>query len=223
MSESGTLTNYYYQERAEVQRFVPRDCRRLLDVGCGGGSFAAAIKRDLGAEVWGVEPHAPAATAAAPHLDRVINGPFDAAARLPEGYFDVVSFNDSLEHFPDPAPPLALARRLLRPGGSVVASIPNVRYIDNVRHLLIDQDWEYTDEGILDRTHLRFFTRKSMLRTFTEAGYRVRSIDGINPHYWSGKRIFLLRLLFGRFVADMKFLQYVVVATPGDGASPPAD
>lgn len=222
MSAADTLPAYYRLSRPEVQRFVPRDCRRLLDVGCGGGDFAAAIKRELGAEVWGVEPHAPAATAAAPHLDRVINGPFDPAAGLPEGYFDVVSFNDSLEHFPDPGPPLALAKRLLRPGGSVLASIPNVRYIENVRHLLIDQDWEYTDNGIRDRTHLRFFTRKSMLRTFQEAGYRVQSIDGINPHYWSGKRIFLLRLLFGRFVADMKFLQYVVVATPGDGAEPPA-
>jgi len=94
----------------------------------------------------------------------------------------------------------------------VICSLPNVRYIGNVIHFLVDMDWQYKDDGILDYTHLRFFTKKSMSRLFVDAGYHVESITGITPHYWSGKRIFLLRLLFKKYVEDMKFLQYVVVA-----------
>jgi hypothetical protein len=79
-------------------------------------------------------------------------------------------------------------------------------------HFLIDMDWKYEDAGILDYTHLRFFTKKSMERWFVDAGYKIQSITGIKPHYWSGKKIFLLRLFFGKYVEDMKYLNYVVIA-----------
>ena len=131
---------------------------------------------------------------------------------MPDGYFDVITFNDSLEHFSDPMPALQLCKTKLAPGGSIICSFPNVRYIDNVIHFLVDMDWKYEDAGILDYTHLRFFTKKSMERWFVDAGYKIESITGIKQHYWSGKKIFLLRLFFGKYVEDMKYLNYVVVA-----------
>jgi SAM-dependent methyltransferase len=212
-SDASTLT-YYSFARQEMTRFVAPDCRRILDVGCGTGAFGEGLKKERAVEVWGVEPVPEAAKAATGKLDRVVAAPFTAETELPLGYFDAVIFNDSLEHFPDPFPPLAAARRFLAPGGVVVASIPNVRYIDNVRHFLLEMDWRYEASGIRDRTHLRFFTRKSILRTFAEARYRIETIEGINSHYWSGKKIFLVRLFLRRWVDDMRYMHYAVVARP---------
>lgn len=206
--------SYFLQSRQEILPFVPTQCRTLLDIGCGGGAFGALVKKSFGAEVWGVDISPVAAELARAQLDHVVNAPFDANASLPDRFFDVITFNDSLEHFPDPYPALALCKHKLADNGLVVCCLPNVRYIENVRHFLVEMDWKYEDAGILDKTHLRFFTRKSMLRTFDEAGYDVLSITGIRPHYWSGKRIFLLRLLFDRWMTDMKYIQYVIVARP---------
>ena len=135
----------------------------------------------------------PAAEVAATRLDKVLANPLSECVGLPQRYFDAICFNDSLEHFADPGPALESCKDLLRKGGVVVASIPNVRYIENIAHLLIELDWRYENSGIRDRTHLRFFTKKSMERTFRESGYAVLSMHGINSHYWSGKKIWLLR------------------------------
>lgn len=205
---------YYSFARQQMMAFIPSGCRRVLDVGCGAGVFGALLKQEHGIEVWGVEPYAPAADAAHKNIDHVIHGNFADGLDVPNHYFDVVLFNDSLEHFPDPFPPLELAKQYLVKEGCVVSSIPNVRYIENVLHFLIDMDWEYCDEGIRDRTHLRFFTRKSIIRTFDQAGYHIEHIQGINSHHWSGKKILILRTLFGRWVEDMRYLQYAVVAKP---------
>ncbi|MDD2725355.1 MAG: class I SAM-dependent methyltransferase [Methylovulum sp.] len=205
---------YFSNPRKEMLPFLPKKCHRLLDVGCGGGDFGALVKREKNAEVWGVDLSTRAIERARDNLDHAILGEFSPSIALPDAYFDVITFNDSLEHFPDPMPALQLCKTKLAPGGCIICSLPNVRYIDNVIHFLIDMDWKYEDSGILDYTHLRFFTKKSMERWFIDAGYKVESITGINPHYWSGKKIFLLRLFFGKYVEDMKYLNYVVIARP---------
>lgn len=205
--------NYYEQDRKEVVDFLPVQASVILDIGCGVGAFGAGLKAQKDIEIWGVEPVSDVAASADKVLDKVINGLFDEHASLPDAYFDAVVFNDSLEHFPDPFPPLELAKtKLKKDTGVIVASIPNVRFIRNIRHVLFEKDWKYTDKGILDRTHLRFFTKKSMVRTFEEAGYEVISIEGINPHRWNTIPILFLRMFFGSLMADMRFPQYVVVA-----------
>lgn len=194
--------------------FLPEKFGRLLDVGCGGGDFGALVKAEKKAEVWGVDLSVRAIERAKDNLDHAILGEFSPTSDLPDHYFDVITFNDSLEHFADPMPALELCKKKLTPGGIVICSLPNVRYIDNVFHFLVEMDWRYEDSGILDYTHLRFFTKKSMERWFVDAGYNVQSITGIRPHYWSGKKIFLLRFFFRKYVEDMKYLNYVVVAKP---------
>ncbi|PPD35120.1 MAG: hypothetical protein CTY19_03200 [Methylomonas sp.] len=210
--DSKTAENYFSNPRKEMLVFLPEKCTRLLDVGCGGGDFGALVKAEKKAEVWGVDLSSRAIESAIGKLDHAILGEFSPATALPDNYFDVITFNDSLEHFPDPMPALQLCKAKLAPGGCIICSLPNVRYIDNVMHFLIDMDWKYQDAGILDYTHLRFFTKKSMERWFVDAGYKIESITGIKPHYWSGKKIFLLRLFFGKYVEDMKYLNYVVIA-----------
>ena len=212
---------YFTQARPEMLRFVPANCRRLLDVGCGTGTFGSAVKQDRQIEVWGVEPFASAAAIAADRLDRVITGPFGPETDLPAGAFDCIVFNDVLEHMVEPERALRYAKSLLSAGGTIVASIPNVRYFPVLWQLGALGNWEYEDRGILDRTHLRFFTKSSILRMFHEEGYAVRSISGINLYagvpnvrrrLWFVYRVVNV-LFLGKF-ADLKFLHFAVVAEP---------
>ncbi|MDH3326204.1 MAG: class I SAM-dependent methyltransferase [Gammaproteobacteria bacterium] len=212
-AKSGVYVNKRDDVLDVISGFVKKD-DVILDVGCGTGDFGELLKGNSTVEVWGVEPVEKAAEQAENKLDGVFRGFFSEGASIPDNHFDIITFNDSLEHFPDPFPPLRLAKKKLRPGGVVVSSIPNVRYISNVKHFLFDKDWKYEDKGILDRTHLKFFTKKSMLRTYKEAGYEVLDIQGVNPHRWNLMGILFLRLVAGKFIEDMKYLQYVVVARP---------
>lgn len=213
MSDQG----YYGNPRREMIPFVPVTARRILDIGCGAGVFAAGLKERSGAPadlmIWGVEMDRSAADQAKQVLDKVLCG--DVQALLPDipvGHFDAVIMNDVLEHVADPGKLLAAVRTLLAPGGCLVASIPNVRYFFNVVNLAWHGRWEYTDEGILDRTHLRFFTRSSIRLLLGEHDFTVDQMAGINP---TGSLKFKLAnlLVLGRF-ADMQFLQFAVVARP---------
>ncbi len=212
MRNHGKKDSYYENERYDILPFIPETCKLLLDIGCGTGGFGALVKEKLDTEVWGVEPIAKAADIAKDRLDKVLVAPFTSDLDLPQGKFDVVTFNDSLEHFPYPEPPLNLCHDLLAPEGVIVCSIPNVRYFGNIRNLLIEMEWKYEDGGILDYTHLRFFTEKSIKRTFLSSGYRIISISGINPTNWWSWKFQLLQILGGKYITDMKYFQYLVVA-----------
>lgn len=207
---------YYGHPRREMAVFVPESTRVMLDIGCGAGAFAAGLKekgRQL--EIWGVEMCPEAAKLAAEVMDEVLVGDFNTVLPdLPPGRFDCIVLNDVLEHVEHPHEVLQRLKPLLADGGQVVASIPNVRHFFNVLNLVVHGRWDYTDEGILDRTHLRFFTRSSMKRMFQESGFQVDSMHGINP---TGSLKFKLMnlLTFGRW-ADMKYLQFAVVASPRD-------
>lgn len=208
--------DYFSFRREEMLSFIPLNCKTLLDIGCGAGVFGSLVKKMVGAEIWGVDP-SPSIVEIAPRIfDHFFNDFFSDKLDLPKFYFDVITFNDSLEHFPDPFPALEACRSLLKPGGIIVCSIPNVRYIDNLKHLLLDLDWKYEDSGIRDRTHLRFFTKKSIIRMFEESDYKINSINGINKRYWwwDGRRFMLVRFLLGRWILDMNYLQFAIVATP---------
>ncbi|MDB5454230.1 MAG: hypothetical protein JWO33_2808 [Caulobacteraceae bacterium] len=206
---------YFAQARPEMLAFVPADTRRLLDIGCSEGGFGALVKERLpDCEVWGVEPSA-AAAKAANRLDRVIARPIEGLAELPTHHFDVVTMNDVLEHLPYSEPALEIVKRVLKPGGRLVLSLPNVRYFINVRDLVLHKDWAYQDFGILDRTHLRFFTQKSAVRLLVENGFAVDQVVGINP--WRlGLPYRILKTLAPGFCGDMYFPQFAIVATrPG--------
>lgn len=205
---------YYENPRPEMLPFVPEGAGTVLDIGCGAGAFAKQLKERSGEsppEIWGVEMDPVAAGLAGASLDRVMVGDvFDILPGLPAEKFDCVVLNDVLEHLLEPGDLLARLRPALRPDAVLVASIPNVRYFFNVVDLAVRGRWDYTDEGILDRTHLRFFTRASMVRMFLEAGYRVDQTVGINPT-GSAKFKLVNLLTLGRW-SDMRFLQFAIVA-----------
>ena len=210
-------SGYYARPRPEMLAFVPARARRILDVGCGQGCFAARLKSDRSADVWGVEIDPIAAGMAAERLDRVLTGDaLDLAPTLPDGHFDCIVLSDVLEHLARPETLLRLLRPKLAAGGVVVASIPNVRHFPELWRLVFRGEWEYTDEGLLDRSHLRFYTRRSMRRLFTDAGYRVLRQEGITPtRSWKFRLANLATL--GR-LGDTRFLQFACVAEPSQRA-----
>ena len=205
---------YYENPRREMLPFVPATARAILDVGCGAGAFARLIRERGGEsppEIWGVEMDPAAAARAGDVVDRVLVGDaLEILPGLPGEHFDCVVLNDVLEHVREPGELLARLRPALRPAAVLVASIPNVRYFFNVADLAVHGRWDYTDEGILDRTHLRFFTRSSMVRLLEECGFTSVTTTGINPTGSAGFRLVNL-LTLGRW-SDMKYLQFACTA-----------
>ena len=151
--------------------------KRVLDVGCSTGYLALALA-ERGNEVVGVEyDEASAAQARARGLE-VLTGDLenmDLRAALGDASFDVVIYADVLEHLRDPLPVLRATHPLLRPGGFVVISLPNIAHGD-VRLALLDGHFDYTETGILDNTHTRFFTRRSLCRFARDAGFAVAEL-----------------------------------------------
>ncbi|MDV7402368.1 class I SAM-dependent methyltransferase, partial [Arthrospira platensis SPKY1] len=95
-------------------------------------------------------------------------------------YFDVVYCNDVLEHLVDPYAVLKTIYKKLRKNGQVISSIPNVRYHNTFIKTVLGKDWKYEDHGVMDFTHMRFFTQKSIRRMYEDAGFEVNLNEGIN-------------------------------------------
>ena len=204
---------YYEQPRPEMLAFLPEKITRSIEFGCSTGLFSKTVKEQKGSEAWGVDMDEQAIAIAAGRLDRALAGDvFDIICQLPENSFDCVICNDFLEHLAYPDKFLLNVKRILTPGGSLVCSLPNVRYWKNVRELLFEKDWRYRDAGILDNTHLRFFTKKSMIRLMVNNGYKVELIKGINPNNKSLRFIIPNLLTLGKH-RDMQYLQFGIRAT----------
>lgn len=209
--------NHEYQslERKEMRKYVPATARRLLDVGCNTGTFGAGLKTSRSIEIWGVEPDVTASAKATRVLDHVLTCHFDQHAEIPENYFDVVTFNDVLEHFADPWTALRLARTKLHTDGIVIVSVPNILNKKNLEHMLVERDFRYENDGIRDRTHLRFFTSKSIQRTMEESGFSILTVEGINQDWYSSSlTVRLAYRLFARQLRETKYRQIAVVAKP---------
>lgn len=214
------LPRYFRYPRADVVDLVPRDRIRILDVGCAAGLVGAALKDRQPCEVVGIEREPTVAAEARRRLDDVLELDLEAPsidwpALFGAGRFDCLIYADVLEHLRDPWALLAAQRALLAPGGVVVVSVPNVRHYPVVLGLLLRGRWRYQDEGVLDRTHLRFFTRDSLLELLAGAGYAVRElrreVHASRPARWLGG-------LCSRASRDFLARQFLVLAVSCDDA-----
>lgn len=142
---------------------------RVLDVGCGFATTSEHIQK-LGNEVTGIEESAVACDVARTRLSRVVQSDLQQAD-LGSETFDVIIFADVLEHLPWPVGVLRRYLQWLAPGGSVIISLPNVG-LWSVRLAHLAGKWEYEETGVLDRTHLRFFTRKSAKWLIDQGGLK---------------------------------------------------
>lgn len=187
---------------------------RVLDVGCGPGVVAQALAA-RGCVVSGIEVDKSAAVAAEAFCDRVVVGDVEAldlGEEFAEGEFDAVLLLDVLEHLRKPDDVVREIRPLLRTGGRVVASIPNITHAA-VAAQLAEGRFDYTDQGLLDRTHLRFFDRAAVEALFTGAGFTIvdilrvtRDVDATEISVDAGRDV--------RTHPDWDTYQFVVVATP---------
>ncbi len=202
--------SYFSHHRPEIQALVPINVKSLLDVGCGTGNFSRAIKDKTGCEVWGIEPVAMEAVEAKKVLDEVKIGFFEDVIDSIDKQFEVICFNDVLEHMPDPHQTLKMCIRVLGPGGIIIASMPNILHYQEFFDILIKKDFKYTDAGIMDRTHLRWFTRKSMIRMFEDCGFDVKKVQGLDPT--PSKKMGLINALSFGYLDEMRYPQFALIA-----------
>jgi 2-polyprenyl-3-methyl-5-hydroxy-6-metoxy-1,4-benzoquinol methylase len=174
--------NYYNSFREEMFNYLPNQAKIFLEIGCGEGNFGAKIKQTSPNSIfWGMELDQNSSEQAKSKIDKVLVGNCESnVGDLPDNFFDCVIFNDSLEHLLNPFLFLENINVKLKNNGYIVASIPNFRHYKNIYNLFFKRDLKYVDAGILDRTHLRFFTKKSILRLFEDRGYEVEILIGIN-------------------------------------------
>jgi methionine biosynthesis protein MetW len=201
----------YESTRPDVQELVPRDARRILDLGCASGALGAALKRRQDAEVVGVELDPDYARDAEQRLDRVISASAETAltdaASL--GRFDCVVAADVLEHLIDPWAALRNAAALIEPGGAAVVSLPNVRYLLTYWRLIRRGRWPREPAGLFDATHLRWFTPLDARELLQQAGLIV---ELERPRYFFRGRMLTVARQLGRARLAAEFLagQYLL-------------
>lgn len=211
--------DYHEHARPELLALIPAIALRVLDVGCGAGALGAALKRRGRVEVVGVEVDAGAAERARGVLDRVHPGNIESL-ELPygPGTFDCIVLADLLEHLRDPWGLLRRLVPLVREGGRLIVSLPNVRHWSVLRGLL-QGEWTYLPAGILDRGHLRFFTLASGRALIEGAGLRVLDVHPVaagpvpdlTPLIDAGRALLLDP---STLAEEAKVVQYLFVAEP---------
>ncbi|MCL6640463.1 MAG: glycosyltransferase, partial [Candidatus Rokubacteria bacterium] len=228
--DEAALPAYYRHERPEVVALVPAGARRVLDIGCGAGGLGRALKRRSPCWVAGVEANPAAAAAARPYLDEVLEVDLEQVETWPwpPASFDCVVCADVLEHLRQPGRLLARLTPLLAPGGVLVASVPNVRHAGVLASLLVEGRWRYEDEGILDRTHVRFFTRAELEPLLQEAGLRLTSLRATvtGEHPLTTPLAAVVAAAGGdaaRFREEARVFQFLLTATPAPARPPAAE
>lgn len=175
--EKGGTAEYYEHARPELLNLMRHEPRFVLDVGCGGGATGALLKQHYpNAHVTGVEMNPEAADIARRRIDRLLEENVERLDFEAVGFaaksIDVVFFPDVLEHLYDPWHLVRRLKPFLSDDCQVLASIPNVRNFWLMSELARG-NWDYVEEGLLDVTHIRFFTRKGVVQFFEQTGYRI--------------------------------------------------
>lgn len=162
----------------------------VLDVGCATGYFGSYLVNKMGCTVDGIEYDSEAAMIARQHYRQVWTGNVEDASltNAISGPYDVVMFPAVLEHLVNPGLVLKGLRRVLAPAGFIIANVPNVAHY-SLRWSLLKGYWSYTDYGLLDRTHLRFYTLETARELIENAGYSVIQTQ------WSDEGIGILESL----------------------------
>lgn len=184
--------------RSFVDILPPNPTGRLLEIGCGNGNMAAyALAQGKCGWCCGIELCPGPAAEAGTKLNQVIVGDIEQLPLdLPPSSFDVLLLSEVLEHLRDPASALIRLRALVRSGAIVVAGSPNVCHY-SILFMLLRGEWTYQREGILDQTHLRWFSPASYRRLFETTGYVV---DEVGPAFPLRSKARLVNaLLLGHF------------------------
>jgi SAM-dependent methyltransferase len=208
---------YFSNPRIDLIELIPkgRD-NKVLEIGAGSCDTLIEIKNlNLATEVVGVElMNLENSQQGNPLIDRLIIGNIEnIELDLPENYFDVIICGDVLEHLIDPWATMSKLHKYLKTGGVIMISVPNIREYHILYKILILKDFRYSNNGILDRTHMRFFCRKNIISLLDKSLYRIVSVSSIFKldKLRNTKKI-IDWWTFG-LIKDLLTAQYVVVAT----------
>jgi 2-polyprenyl-3-methyl-5-hydroxy-6-metoxy-1,4-benzoquinol methylase len=204
---------YFAFARKEIDQLLPPQCGRVLEVGCGSGATLGWLRQTKrSSHTVGIEIFEAAALSARAHVDEVSCLDFEKED-LPDGHgrFNLVLCLDVLEHMVNP---WAVVDRLvvdyLAPGGTLIVSLPNVRHYSVAIPLLFQGRWEYQGAGLLDRTHLRFFTRDTALRLVSHMD--LEAVHCVGSGFEWGTRKSIFNALTVGFFKDLLTYQYLLCA-----------
>jgi 2-polyprenyl-3-methyl-5-hydroxy-6-metoxy-1,4-benzoquinol methylase len=202
---------YFLGTREELALLVPKKCDRILDVGCGYGGLGRQLRSKGFKDIYGIEINPDSAAHLQAQYSEYWIGDVEQFV-LPAGLdrFDCIIFADILEHLRDPWNVLKRYIDWLKPGGYVIASIPNIRNIAVVYNLIVKGKWQYKQSGILDKSHLRFFTRKEIIELFEHSGLKIEFMSE-NREQLTLKRRILTAPLFA-LIPDLAVCQYLIRA-----------
>jgi O-antigen biosynthesis protein len=202
--------SYYNQVRDELFPFIPLGNHRILEIGCGEGKTLLTLKKTGRAKfLAGVDLYQPAIDRAKKDLDwslaaniEEVKLPFESES------FDYIILADILEHLIDPWKAMVTLRRFLKKEGFFIISFPNIRNYQILKKLIINDDWFYQEKGILDKTHLRFFTLKSMAALLSQANLKIIDTKANAPEL--NRPLQLLDFLLGRQLSRLMTVQYLL-------------
>lgn len=204
---------YFEKARVEILPLLPERVNKVLEIGCATGETLLWLRQHKGCEwLGGVEYYEDAADIAQDKLDWLVQGNIEAIdLPLEPDTLDLILCLDVLEHLFDPWRIVREISTLLKPGGALIISIPNVRHHSVLKQLLLDGRWDYETEGILDRTHIRFFTRATAIELAQAGGLKVDivSANGLAKGSKSALANVLTLCMFTEFFE----YQYLVRAT----------
>jgi 2-polyprenyl-3-methyl-5-hydroxy-6-metoxy-1,4-benzoquinol methylase len=200
--------SYFSLIRYDIINLIQCNKCNILEIGCGEGNTLLELKRQgkakfiVGVDIVDLNQSV--------KLDRFILANIETDnIDLPTNYFDIIICADVLEHLINPWDVLEKIKKFLKPDGIIIASIPNIREFDTLRSIIIKGDFKYVENGVLDKTHLRFFCKKNIIELFERSGYKVEKITfdlSLAP-----KRNLLLKLSCG-ILEEFLVVQYLVVA-----------
>lgn len=204
---------YYQLVRFELFPFLQKGEFTVLELGCGEGATLRELKKQgFAKEIIGVDVHAPSIRVAKRYLTQAycLDVERDPLPFRPKT-FDVILLPDVLEHLVDPWAVLKKMHKLLKPGGKLIISVPNIRHFSVMKDLIFRESWTYTNAGIMDQTHLRFFTEKTICRAIEDAGFTIEKVRYNGGVVTGWKK--LLDVLTGGWVAPWTRAQILVRAT----------
>jgi len=209
-----TGENYFNFIREELIDLIRCGNNKVLEIGCGTGNTGRVIKdKGKAKQVIGIEIIPEVAEIAKDKLDKVICGDIEVLDLPYKEYFDYVIAGDVLEHLYNPWEVVKKLKKYLKKKGYIIASIPNIRNQCILRHLIFEGRWDYTKAGLLDVTHLRFFTRNSIIELFRDNGFdKIEIMPEFKIKSRKKRKYNLINIFTFRLFEEFLTYQYIVKA-----------
>ena len=218
-------TPIHDRHNPDLLRMIPHSCKRIVEIGCSSGALAREFKNQNKHAHWiGIEIDPSYAALADRFCDKTIVVDIETCT---ETFYDSFTdrdcwvFGDTLEHLKDPWSVLGKIRNVIPPDGSVVVCVPNAQHWSLIVRMAIG-DFRYQDSGLLDRTHLRWFTRKTLIEMFNQQGFKI--VNGFPRVFKEQASEIFLPLIAGiarangsdpdQAIKDALPIQYVLCAVP---------